>query len=133
MATNIMILIALILFEIGSKYVAGFYLLVLLQNYINFRGFCYLLRNLNTEENAMLVNSTDLYYYSMNLMYFLTFMISFTSSYGPFCRKTIYPAVLTFSSGLFVINALFHFYLHSRNYWLKWEEHPKIKLMVGRE
>lgn len=60
--------------------------------------------------------------------------MTFSEKYGPWCTETaLYPPVLNFSAALFVFNALFHFYMHYNNYWLRWENHPKIAPIVGIE
>jgi hypothetical protein len=40
---------------------------------------------------------------------------------------------MNFSAVLFLLNACFHFYAHSNDYWLQWEGHPKIAEIIGRE
>jgi len=48
MMANIVILVAMVLFDLSAKYVAGFYTLVVGQNYINFECFRNLLNSVNT-------------------------------------------------------------------------------------
>ena len=60
--------------------------------------------------------------------------MSFSSKYGPWCTDTVlYPPVMNFTAVLFVFNAVFHFYMHYNKYWLKWENHPKLKPLIGHE
>lgn len=46
MAIFIVILVSLIAFDLGKKYIAGFYLLVLASNFINFMCLSHILRKL---------------------------------------------------------------------------------------
>ena len=119
MCCNIVILIALVFFDWGTKYVAGFYILAFFQNYINFLGFNYLVRKLRTPERKKLRSKTNVYFGIMNALYLVNFIMTFTKGLGPWCTQTkLYPPVMNFSAVLFVFNACFHFYAHSNDYWL---------------
>jgi hypothetical protein len=127
MAANIIILCALIAFDLGTKYIAGFYILVFFANFINFLGFNYLVRKLRTPERKLLRKRTNMYFLIMNMLYIICFVMTLTNEYGPWCTQTqLYPPVMNFATVLFCMNAAMHFFMHSQNYWLKWEEHPKI-------
>ena len=68
------------------------------------------------------------------MVYLIVFIMTFTKKLGPICTATdMYPPVMDISNGLLVLNALFHFYAHSQNYWLLWEEHPLIQPYIGKE
>jgi hypothetical protein len=130
----IIILVSLIAFDLGTKYIWGFYLLVFFSNYINFLGLNYLVRKLNSPERKILRRRTNFYFMLMNLLYMFNFVMTFTETFGPWCTKThLYPEVMSYSSWLFVINFFFHCYMHYQNYWLRWEEHPRMKFVLGRE
>lgn len=43
MMANIIILLAMVFFDLSNKYIAGFYAMVFAQNYINFLGFRHLI------------------------------------------------------------------------------------------
>lgn len=134
MMANMIILLAMVFFDFGAKYIAGFYAIVFAQNYINFLGFNYLVRKLRTPERKLLRKKTNFYFLVMNLLYFTCFLMSFSSKYGPWCTDSIlYPPVMNFTAVLFVFNAVFHFYMHYNKYWLQWEDHPKLKPLIGRE
>jgi hypothetical protein len=114
MACNIIILIALIAFDLGTKYIAGFYILVFFSNFINFLGFNYLVRKLRTPERKLLRKRTNLYFLLMNMMYIVCFFMSFTNRFGPWCTDDeLYPPVMNFATVLFVFNAAMHFLMHS--------------------
>lgn len=85
MSVNIIILLALVFFDVGAKYIAGFYLIVFFQNYINFLGFNYLVRKLRTPERKLLRKKTNLYFLVMNMLYLVNFIMTFTVNYGPWC------------------------------------------------
>lgn len=134
MSVNIIILITLLFFDLGQKFIAGFYLLVFFQNYINFLGFNYLVRKLRTPERKLLRKKTNLYFLVMNTLYLINFILTFTKKYGPWCTQTnLYPPVLDFTAILFIFNAMFHFYAHYNGYWLRWEKHPYLAQMIGHE
>lgn len=133
-ACFIIILIALICFDLGTKYIAGFYILVFFSNFINFLGLNYLVRKLKSPERKLLRRKTNFYFMVMNVLYMMNFVMTFTAGYGPWCnQERLYPAVMNYSAWLFVINFVFHCYMHKNNYWLRWEEHPRMKFIIGRE
>jgi len=74
MMANIVILVAMVLFDLSAKYVAGFYTLVVGQNYINFECF----RTLLNSDNA-LKQKTLPFQVFMHIMYALLLAASFTS------------------------------------------------------
>lgn len=81
----VVILVALIAFDLGTKYIAGFYILVFLSNYINFLGLNYLVRKLRSPERKILRKKTNFYFLCMNILYMINFVMTFTKSYGPWC------------------------------------------------
>lgn len=134
MTVNIILLCAVMAFDLGTKYIFGFYLLVFFSNFINFLGLNYLVRKLRTPERKLLRKRTNLYFLIMNILYMVCFVMTLTNEYGPWCTPTqLYPPVMNFANVLFIFNAAMHFFMHSQGYWLKWEENPKIKEILGRE
>jgi len=130
----IIILVALPCFDLGTKYIAGFYLLEFFTNFINFLGMNYLVRKLKTPERKLLRRKTNFYFLIMNLLYMVCFVMSFTAAFGPFCTNTqLYPPVMRFATILFLINAGWHTYMHKKNYWLRWEQHPRLQHILGHE
>ena len=120
----IIILIGLLLFDFGTQYIAAFYLMTFFSNYLNFFGMNMLLRNIPSKESETLRSKTNVYWYVMNGLYVLVFVLSivFLDRLGPKCKKDkIYPACLNFCSILFIINSIFHFIIHKKGYWLNWE------------
>jgi hypothetical protein len=123
----IIILAALIAFEVGRMYVAGFYILVFFSNFINFLGMSLLVRKLKTPERKLLRRKTNFYFLIMNLLYMVCFVMSFTQEYGPWCTNTnLYPPVMNYATVLFFMNAAFHTFMHYKKYWLRWDQHPKV-------
>jgi len=47
---NIFVLLGLLAFEFGTKYIFGYFALVLLANYCNFLGFMIMVRGIKTPE-----------------------------------------------------------------------------------
>jgi len=56
-------------------------------NYINFLAYNVLIRNLKTEEGHLLKVRTNTYFFVMNGLYVLNFLLSFTEFYGPYCKS----------------------------------------------
>jgi len=60
----------------------------------------------------------------MNSLYVLVMVLalSWLSRLGPKCRPNkLYPPCMNYASILFIINSIYHYYIHKQNYWLKWE------------
>jgi len=130
---NILVLIGLLVFEYTTKYIAGFFGLVLLANYCNFLGFMIMLRHLKTPEQAMLVKHTNWYLIAMNCLYGLTVGLSFMDRFGPFCvASKLYPPCMNFANGLFILNYFYHLYMHYKDYWLKWNDYEEVRPAVGK-
>lgn len=131
---NIAVLIGMFFFEIGTKYIPAFYFMILIANFCNFLGCNMLFRRLPTPEGPVLKRRTQWYFWTMIALYVLCFAFGFTEALGPTCKSTqLYPFVLTFAEGLFVLNAAYHYYLHFFGYFLKWEEDPIVAAIVGKE
>jgi len=129
---NILVLIGLILFEFTTKYIFGFFGLVLLANYCNFLGFMIMLRHLKTPEQSMMIKHTNWYLIFMNFLYGLTIGLAFITRFGPYCRLgKLYPPCMNFVNGLFILNYFFHLYMHRQNYWLKWHDYEEIRPAIG--
>lgn len=88
MTVNIILLCAVIAFDLGTKYIAGFYILVFFSNFINFLGFNYLVRKLRTPERKLLRKRTNLYFLIMNILYIVCFVMTLTNEFGPWCTPT---------------------------------------------
>lgn len=116
---NIVVLLGMFFFEIGTKYIAAFFLMIFTANYINFLGFNILTRNLRTPEGKYIKKKTNIFYITMNVLYLIVAGLSFIEHFGPWCTgKKVYPPVLSFAEFLLVINALYHHYLHYNKYFL---------------
>jgi len=74
----IIVLVSLIAFDLGTKYIAGFYLLVFFSNFINFLALNYLVRRLKTPERKLLRRKTNFYFMLMNILYMGVFAMTFT-------------------------------------------------------
>jgi len=79
MTVNIILLCAVLAFDMGTKYIAGFYLLVFLSNFINFLGLNYLVRKFRTPERKLLRKNTNVYFLIMNVLYIVCFIMTFTN------------------------------------------------------
>jgi archaellum biogenesis protein FlaJ (TadC family) len=133
-AADIVILCALCYFDWGKKLIACFFFMIFFQNFIAVVGLYHMCHGLKTPERKHLRRKTGIYFSLVTMVYLIVFIMTFTKTMGPICTKTdLYPPVMDISNGLFVLNALFHFYAHSQDYWLKWEEHPLIQPYVGKE
>ena len=134
LCVNISVLVGMFFFEIGTKYIAAFFVMIFAANYINFLGFNILTRNLRTPEGKYVKQKTNPYFITMNVLYVIVAGLCFVEYFGPWCTgKKMYPPVLSFAELLLIINAVYHNYLHYNNYFLQWEENPECKAIVGRE
>jgi len=125
LAVNICVLFGLLKFEHGKKHIKGLFLLILFAHYINFQSFMTLIWQLKTAESEKLRERVRPYYYTMNVFYIICLVLSFNEYFGPYCSANkLYPRVMNFQAGLFLVNMCYHHYLHKKNYWLKWEENP---------
>jgi len=91
-------------------------------NYTNFIGYNILIRNIKTEEGPLLKRRTNVFFITMNLIYFLNFVLAFTEFFGPWCTPTnLYPPCMTIAATLYWANYFYHRYLHKNRYFLKWD------------
>lgn len=128
---NIFVLIGLLVFEFTTKYIVGFFALVMLANYCNFMGFMIMIRHCDTPEVVDLRKHTNVYLVVMNILYAATIALAFTNKFGPYCvASRLYPACMNFTNGLFIINCMYHHYMHANNYWLEWEKDKKIIVLI---
>ena len=66
-----------------SKYIAGFFLLIYLSNYLNFLGFYKILDTLPGAPGIKLRLTTRWYFITMNCLYAVTFLLAFVPRFGP--------------------------------------------------
>ena len=119
---DIVVLLALIVFDIGKRYIYTLHFLVLAQNYINFVSFQLLLTDLRSPERRILRLKTNLYFLAVNLLYFGCFLMSFSASLGPYCQPGhVYPFVMKCSACLMLLNALAHHYFEKKDFFLRWD------------
>jgi hypothetical protein len=134
LVVDILVLIGLVVFELGVKYIAVFFAMIFIANYINFLGFNILVRNLNTPEGKELKNRTNPFFITMNLLYIIVACLSFTVTFGPVCKKQkLYPMILSFVELLLVINAVYHIFMHYKKYYLRWEANERVAECLGNE
>lgn len=126
---NIVVLLGLLAFEFGTEYIAGFWIMILASNYLNFIGFTMLLRHLPTPERHVLRKKTNIYLVVMNLLYIVLLSMFFFHDFGPWCDSAhLYPQAMYYLQYVFALNAIFHYYLHfgKPRYGLLWEESPEV-------
>jgi hypothetical protein len=131
---NIITMIGLFCFEFGTKYIFAYFCMIYILNYINFVGCNMLMRRLPTAEGPMLAKKTNVYFYTMNVLYIVILILVAIPGVGPFCKaNAIYPYVFTCLESLTLINAAAHHYMHYKKYWLKWENSPEVQETLGKE
>jgi hypothetical protein len=131
---NIAIILGLFAYEVGTKYIFGFFIMNFISNYINFMGFYMVIYQMRTPENKDLRARTRWYLITGNVLYALILVAACTPWFGPICKNDkLYPPVMSWSEIIQVLNVTYQYYLHCNGYFLKWEEHPKIKEMLGNE
>ena len=103
-----------------QKYIAGFFLLVFAANYCNFVGFYKILDTLPGAPGKKMQSDTRWYFISMNVLYALTFGLSFMPRFGPWCQaEKVYPPCMNWAACLFIVNFGYHVYLNcKKEYYL---------------
>ena len=92
-----------------TKYIAGYFFLILASNYFNFLGFYKILSNLPGKSGEVLKAKTKHYFLVMNILYACSLALSFIPRFGPRCTsEKVYPACMNWASSLFLINFVFH-------------------------
>jgi len=122
-----------LVFDLTTKYIFGFFLLLFLASYINFWGFNFMIRHLDTPEGPALRKRMRPYWFIMNALYLTVLGVSFSGRFGPFCDPDhVFPPIMSMTAALFLINSSYHQYLHKRDYFLKWtwEETPEVKWLT---
>lgn len=98
-----------------SKYIAGFFLLIYLSNLFNFLGFYKILHSLPGAPGVKLRSRTRYYFLTMSVLYAITLGLAFMPRFGPWCTaEKVYPAVMNWTSCLFIINFVFHLVINWR-------------------
>jgi len=105
----ILALAGLITLDLTTKYIAGYWLLILCTNYFSFLGFYKILTNMPGRPGEMVKERTKWYFRVMNVLYFLALVLAFIPRFGPTCTATkVYPPCLNWAAMLFIINFIFH-------------------------
>eukprot|EP00354_Favella_ehrenbergii_P000905 CAMPEP_0170466066 /NCGR_PEP_ID=MMETSP0123-20130129/10175_1 /TAXON_ID=182087 /ORGANISM="Favella ehrenbergii, Strain Fehren 1" /LENGTH=305 /DNA_ID=CAMNT_0010732121 /DNA_START=194 /DNA_END=1111 /DNA_ORIENTATION=+ len=105
----ILALIGLIVLDMTTKFIAGYFLLILACNYFNFLGFYKILTNLPGKPGEIAWSRTKWYFRTMNVLYALTLGLAFVPRFGPTCTATkVYPPCMNWACCLFIINFIFH-------------------------
>ena len=107
--------------DLKTKYIAGYYIMIIVCNYCSFLGFYKILTTLPGRPGEQMWQSTKWYFRSMNVLYAITLGLSFIPRFGPFCTATkLYPACMNWASTLFIINFIFHVVMACRkNYYFE--------------
>jgi len=116
----IFILIGLLVLDLTKQIISGYFFLIFIANFINLTGFMLILRNMPGKAGKVLWQRTKFYFIFMLFLYGLVFTLSFFDRFKPVCTsEKVYPAVLNFTSTLFIINYFFHLYLNcNKKYFL---------------
>lgn len=123
MVCNLSICIGIIIFDLTGQVIWGLFVLLYAANWINFLGFNILIRNIKLPGGIFLRHKTTPFFITMNVVYLANGCCAFIKWYGPFCDQSqIYPPCMTVASGLYLVNACYHFYLHKNDYYLTWTE-----------
>lgn len=72
------VLVGLCILDLTTKYIALFFVLILIANYLNFIGFIFILRNVPTEEGQKLRKNTTIYMWVMNGLYIVVVFLACT-------------------------------------------------------
>ena len=122
LAAYSVVLVGMIVLDLTVKFIAGYFILILFSNYLNFLGLMVILRNVPTLEGAKLRKDTQLYYWIMHGLYGLCVLVTAFWLRPKCIHEKVYPVCLNFACCLFLINAGYQFVQHYRGYGLKWSE-----------
>jgi len=102
-------LIGLIALDMTTKYIFGYFILILASNYFNFLGFYKILDTLGGAPGEALRQKTGWYFRIMNGLYALTLLLAFVPTFGPYCTsEKVYPPCMNWAASLFLINFVFN-------------------------
>lgn len=105
----ILVLGGLIALDMTTKYIAGYWIMILVSNYCSFLGFYKILTNMPGRPGEVVQERTKWYFRIMNVLYFLSLVLGFVPRFGPQCTATkVYPPCLNWAAMLFIINFVFH-------------------------
>ena len=117
-------LLSLLMLDLSSKYIAGFFILIYLANLFNFLGFYKILDTLPGAPGEKMRRRTRCYFVFMILLYIATLALAFVPRFGPFCTsEKLYPPVLNWTACLFLINYVFHLVMNCRKDYFLAEGH----------
>ena len=92
-----------------TKYIAGYWILILASNYFSFLGFYKILTAMPGRPGEVVAEKTKWYFRVMNVLYLFSFVLAFVPRFSPTCTATkVYPPCLNWAAMLFIINFIFH-------------------------
>ena len=95
--------------DLRTKYIAGYWILILASNYFSFLGFYKILTVMPGTPGEVAKRRTKWYFRIMNGLYVIALLLAFLPRFGPYCTATkVYPPCLNWASMLFIINFIFH-------------------------
>lgn len=62
------------------------------------------------------------YLIPLNLLYFVMLLLGINKDFGAFCESYTYPWIFTYQYGVFFLTYLIYLFVHSKNFFIKWDE-----------
>jgi hypothetical protein len=98
LSLNIIFLCGLYAWEVGTKYIFGFFIMNFLSNYINFMSFYMVIYQMRTPEHEDMVKRVRWYVITGHIIYGGILIAACIPRFGPYCRSDkLYPPVLSWS------------------------------------
>ena len=111
-------MIGILVFDNIVRYILPFYFLVLSSNACTYLSLMHVMRHYEVPEGEGLKRRTRIYYYFMNIIYFLMIIAAFIPALAPVCSDlSTYPTILYSGNVLFLVNACFFWVMYKKNFF----------------
>lgn len=108
----------MIIFDFTSKYIYGFYFLILSANFTTYLAFMHVMRSQDTPEGPRMKAKTQRWFTIMNILYGLMLPLAVIPYTAPVCNSImIYPGSMLACNVMFLLNAGFYFYARHYNFF----------------
>ena len=121
-------MIGILVFDNIVRYILLFYFLVLSSNACTNLSLMHVMRHYEVPEGEGLKRRTRIYYYFMNIIYFLMVIAAFIPALAPVCSDLMsYPTTLYSGNVLFLVNACFFWFMFVKNFFFNLSEEVNEK------
>ena len=129
-------MIGILLFDNIVRYTLLFYFLVLSSNACTYLSLMHVMRHYENPEGAALRHRVRNYFYVMNVIYVLMFIVAFLPGLAPVCSDlSTYPTILYSGNVLFLVNACFFWVMYKKNFFFNLSDrfYEKSPLILTKE